>query len=53
MGFPGGLAALSIAQITLPQLVDSTATPTRTVGLDVDADYVYVAADAQFLIYSK
>ena len=53
MGFPNGLAALGITQIAFPQLLDSIATPTRTVGLDVDSGYVYVAADTQFLLYSK
>lgn len=53
MGFPNGLAALGILQIAFPQLLDSVATPTMTAGLDVDSGYVYVAANEQFLIYSK
>jgi hypothetical protein len=53
MGYPNGLAAFDISHSTSPALLDTVATPTITEGLDVDADYVYVAANQQFLIYSR
>lgn len=53
MGYAGGLAVVDVSNPTQPALVDSISTPTRTSGLDVDDDYVYVAAGEKFLIYSK
>jgi hypothetical protein len=53
MGYPNGLAAFDISSPRAPELLDTTATATITEGLDCDADYVYVAANEQFLIYAR
>jgi len=52
-GWEKGLAVIDISNLTQPRLAGSCSTPTITEGLDSDDNYIYVAANDQFLIYSK
>jgi len=47
------LAVVDISNPSNPILADSITTPTSPCGVDVDDNYVYVAAQENFIIYSK